>query len=91
MKLLFVNKEKELLLLKKGFSTEFVYPIKHWTPPVAPSFVRRSTKHKKDENTRIEKKEILKKVRETGWVVLMFIYYIVVFAFLSITVEVGGW
>ena len=28
--------------------------------------VRRNTKHKKDENTRIERKEIRKKVREIG-------------------------
>ena len=32
----------------------------------------RNTKHKKDEGTRIERKEIRKKVRE-GWVVLIFI------------------
>ena len=47
--------------------------------------VRRNTKHKKDENTRIERKEIRKKSRRN--IVLIFI----VFAFLSSTVEVGSW
>ena len=47
------------------------------------SVVRQNTKHKKDENTRIDSKEIWeKKVREI---------YIVVFIFLPSTVEVGRW
>ena len=45
------------------------------TPPVAASIVRWNTKHKKDENMRIERKEIWKKKkkREIGWVALIFI------------------
>ena len=34
------------------------YTCFYRTPPVAASVVRRNTKHKKDENTRIERKEI---------------------------------
>ena len=48
--------------------------------------VRRNKKHKKDENTRIERKKFEKKVKES-----CFNIYIVVFAFLSITIEVGRW
>ena len=47
---------------------------------MAAFIVRRNTKLKKGENTRIERKEILKKVRKI---------YIVVFAFLSSTIEVA--
>ena len=35
-------------------------------------FVRQNTKHKKDKQARIERKEIWKKVREIGWIVLIF-------------------
>ena len=46
----------------------------------------------KKMKTRESKERIFeKKVRGIGWVVLIFIYYIVVFAFLSSTVEVGRW
>ena len=37
------------------------------------TIVRQNAKHKKDEDTRIERKEIWKKVREIGLVVLIFI------------------
>ena len=37
------------------------------------TIVRLNTKHKKDENTRIKRKEIWKKVRDIEWVVLNFI------------------
>ena len=37
------------------------------TPPVAASVVKRNTKHKKDENKRIEREEMSKKVEEIGW------------------------
>ena len=38
-------------------------------------FVRRNAKHKKDENTRIERKGISKKkVRKIGWVVFAFLF-----------------
>ena len=39
---------------------------------LAASVVRQNAKHKKDENTRIERKQIWKKVREIGWVILIF-------------------
>ena len=46
----------------------------------------------KKRKTRESKEGIFeKKVREIGWVVLIFIYYTVVFAFLSSIVEVGRW
>ena len=48
--------------LAQVFSCEFCEISKNTffyrTPPVAASVVRRNTKHKKDENTRIERKEI---------------------------------
>ena len=59
------------------------------TPLVAASVVRRNTKQKKDENTRIERKEIWKKSNRNK--VSCFNIYIVVFAFLSSTVEVDRW
>ena len=43
---------------------------------LAASVGRRNTKHKKDENTRIERKEIWqKKVREIGWVALIHAFF----------------
>ena len=49
------------------------------TPSVAASVVRPNTKNKKDENARIERKEIFLKSRRNG--VSCFNIYIVVFAF----------
>ena len=56
---------------------------------VAASVVRRNKKHKKDENTRMEWKEIWKK--SNGNRVSCLNIYIVVFAFLLNTTEVGRW
>ena len=53
---------------------------------LAASVVRRNTKHKKDENTRTESKEIWKKSKRNR--MSCFNIYIIVFAFLSSTVEV---
>ena len=65
-------------------------PFFYRTPPVAASVVRRNTKHKKDENTRIEKKKRNLKKNKRNMVSCINIY-IVVFAFLSSTIEVGRW
>ena len=58
IKLHFIKKET----LAQVFSCEFCEVSKksflHRTPPVAASVVRRNTKHKIDENMRIERKEI---------------------------------
>ena len=51
--------------LAQVFSCEYFQIFKnaffYETPPVAPSVVRRNTKHKKEENTRIERRDIWKK------------------------------
>ena len=52
-------------------------------------FVRRNTKHNKEEHTRIERKEIWNKSKRNG--TSCFNIYIVVFAFLSSSVEEGRW
>ena len=71
-------------ILAQAFSCEFCEISKNTffyrTSPVAASVVRRNTKHKKDENTRIEKKEIWKKSKRNR-----------VSSFNIYTVELGRW
>ena len=62
---LIVQKTPAILLketLAQVFSCEFLEISKNTffyrTPPVAASVARQNTKHKKDENTRIKRKEI---------------------------------
>ena len=50
--------------------------------------VRWNTKHKKDENTRTERKEIWKKSKRNR---VSCNIYRIMFAFLSSTIEVGSW
>ena len=52
-------------------------------------FSWRNTKHRKDEHTRIKRKEIRENNKRNR--VICFDIYIVVFAFLSSTVEKGRW
>ena len=62
------------------------------TPPLATFVVRRNTKHEKMKTRESKERNFEKKVREVGYVVLIYIYmYIVLFAFLSSTVEAGRW
>ena len=55
------------ILLQKQSYTFF-----YRTPPVAASFVRRNTKHKKDETRESKERKFEKKVRKIVWVVLIF-------------------
>ena len=64
-------------------------PVFTGTRPVAASAVRRNAKHKKDETMTIERKENCKKSKRKR--VNHFNIYIVLFAFLSSTVEIGRW
>ena len=54
----FIKKEAVAQVFSCGFCEISKNTFFYRTPPVAASVIRRNTKHKKDENTRIERKEI---------------------------------
>ena len=85
----FIKKETLAQVFSCGFCEISKNTFFYRTPPVAATVVRRNTKHKKDENTRIERKEIWKKSKRNRMCCCNI--YIAIFAFLSSTEEVGRW